>query len=214
MIAILRVVSLNCNGLGDKLKRKKLFRHLTRRNADVILLQETHTTDDTSKAFKSEWKRLRRGHFSVWNSGTSRSCGVAVLLRNKTTTKVIDSSHDAEGRVLTLQVLINDDVFQFVSVYAPNAPGSRPLFFENLDEHLFPDGDTLVGGDFNMVEDIQLDRSGGTPNSAHEKGKVELNQVKLDNDLVDIWRKNSPTAREYTWSSGNRLIHSRIDLHV
>ena len=56
----LHIVSLNCNNLGNKNKRKKLFRHLTRRNVDVVLLQETHTTPKLSKEYEAEWKRLRK----------------------------------------------------------------------------------------------------------------------------------------------------------
>ena len=62
-----------------------------------------------------------------------------------------------------------------------------------------------------MVEDINLDRVGGTPTSAHEKGKDQLVQLKQQCGLADIWRQKSQNVRKYTWSSPNSLIHSRID---
>ena len=212
MIATLNIVSLNCNGLGDRNKRRRLFRHLTRRNVDVILLQETHSTPDSSKLYKAEWKRLKRNHHSEWNSGTSRSCGVAVLLSNKNDTQIINTCRDPHGRVLNLQIRIDTEVYQFSSVYAPSIPGSRPLFNEELDNYFFPDGETIMGGDFNMVEDVNLDRVGGTIiMSTHQKGKTELVQLKQQQNLVDIWRDTYPTQREYTWSSPDNLIHSRLD---
>ena len=211
MIAQIRILSLNCNGLGDRVKRKRLFRHLIRRNIDVALLQETHTNTETSQKYEAEWKRLRRNHHSLWNSETSRSCGVAILINNKKTIQVINSAKDSHGRIQTIQVSINDNIYQFQSLYAPNNPGSRPLFFEDLHHYLFPDGESIIGGDFNMVEDINLDRVGGTPTSAHEKGKDQLVQLKQQCGLADIWRQKSQNVREYTWSSPNSLIHSRID---
>ena len=211
MISTLRILSLNCNGLGDRLKRKRLFRHFIRRNVDVVLLQETHTTKESAAMYEAEWKRLRRNHHSVWNSGTSRSCGVAILLNNKNDIHIINSSSDDHGRVITIQTSINDDVYQFQSLYAPNAPRSRPLFFNQLDQHLYPDGEIIMGGDFNMVEDISLDRAGGTPTSEHEKGKVQLTQLKLQKCLKDIWREKALNVREYTWSNPENTIHSRID---
>ena len=132
MIAQIRILSLNCNGLGDRVKRKRLFRHLIRRNIDVALLQETHTNTETSQKYEAEWKRLRRNHHSLWNSETSRSCGVAILINNKKTIQVINSAKDSHGRIQTIQVSINDNIYQFQSLYAPNNPGSRPLFFEDL----------------------------------------------------------------------------------
>ena len=207
----LHVVSLNCNGLGNNTKRKKLFRHFTRRNVDVVLLQETHTTPKLSKQYEAEWKRLKQNHHSHWNSGTSSSCGVAILLNNKQTIQTINLAKDSVGRILTIQTKLNDNIYQFQSIYAPNNPASRPQFFEDLHEYLFPDGETIMGGDFNMVEDITTDRVGGTPNSAHEKGKIELTQLQQQNQLIDVWRQKSLNIRDYTWSSADGLIHSRID---
>ena len=211
MISTLRVLSLNCNGLGDRLQRKRLFRHFIRRNVDVILLQETHTTQETAAIYGAEWKRLRRNHHSVWNSGTSRSRGVAILLKDKKEIQITDSSLDDQGRVITIQTLINDNLFQFQSLYAPNAPRLRPLFFDQLDRHLYPDGETIIGGDFNMVENNSLDRVGGTPTSEHERGKEQLNQQKVQYCLKDMWRQRAQHAREYTWSSADNTIHSRLD---
>ena len=61
-----------------------------------------------------------------------------------------------------------------------------------------------------MVEDVNIDRAGGTPTSAHEKGKNELSHLKLQSNISDIWRQKSKNIREYTWSSPN-LIHNRIE---
>ena len=211
MTSKLNVISLNCNGLGDKYKRKRLFRHFTRRNVDIVLLQETHSSIDTSPTYADEWKRMSPNHHSYWNSGTSRSCGVAILIANKRTTKVIDTAQDPNGRVFTVQAKIKKLTFQFQSIYAPNTPESRPSFFESLKDYLFPDGEVILGGDFNMVEDLNVDRVGGTVRPSHLKGKPELDDMKRNYSLVDQWRSISLQVREYTWSKPDRTIHSRLD---
>ena len=62
-----------------------------------------------------------------------------------------------------------------------------------------------------MVEDILLDRQGGNPNNTHMLGFHHLTQTKQGNNLVDIWRKENPDKRLFTYPDKNQLIHSRID---
>ena len=45
----------------------------------------------------------------------------------------------------------------------------------------------IVGGDFNMVEDLTLDRQGGTPNNIHLLGIQHLRKIKETNNLINIW---------------------------
>ena len=43
--AKLSILSLNINGMSEDKKRNKLFENLTNKNIDLILLQETHSTN-------------------------------------------------------------------------------------------------------------------------------------------------------------------------
>ena len=203
--------SLNCKGLGDPKKRKQILRHFYRKHTDIIILQETHTTADTSKTYAEEWQRLSPNHHSVWNSGTSRSCGVAILLKDKHTTPIIDSKQDMIGRTLTTQILYLNNVYQIQNIYVPDKPNLRPNFFDTLNNFTFPDSDTILGGDFNMVENTRYDRRGGTPTPTHTKGYTELQQHKQQLNLTDIWRENNLGLPAYTWFSPDKAIGSRID---
>ena len=49
----LQIESLNCNGLGDYRKRKKIMNHFFKRQVDIVLLQETHTTPTTAAEYKT-----------------------------------------------------------------------------------------------------------------------------------------------------------------
>ena len=50
-----------------------------------------------------------------------------------------------------------------VNIYAPN--NDDPFFFENVFNHLltFECEETILGGDFNLVLDVQKDKKGGNP---------------------------------------------------
>ena len=212
MATTLTIDSLNCRGLGDKKKRRRIFNHFFRRGIDIILLQETHTTQTTALQYKDEWKKLSRKHTSFWNSLSSRACGVAILIRDQTKTKILNSLQDDNGRIITLQFKCFNDTYQTQTIYAPSNPPSRPLFFQSLENYVFPDGQIIAGGDFNMVENPLIDRSGGTLSAKHTRGLPELQDYRIPLNLVDMWRELHPDSVAYSWSSlDDKDIHSRLD---
>lgn len=211
MAAVLRLESLNCKGLGSPAKRRQIMEHFKNKRCDIILLQETHATIQSERKYSREWKRMDPNHDSVWCSYSNRSCGVAVLLKDKKTTKLLDTRVDAEGRVATLQLEIGDRKIQVQCVYAPTAHEMRPEFFENLDMYTFPDCPAIVGGDFNMVEKPDMDRLGGTPSSNHMRGLSQLGAFKKLVHVVDLWREKYPAIKTYTFSTPDNKVHSRLD---
>ena len=67
----------------------------------------------------------------------------------------------------------------------------------------------VVGGDFNVIFNPNLDGSGGTK---RVKDSVKfLEDTFLEHDLVDIWRVRNPTAKRLTWSQKNPIIKRRLD---
>ena len=211
MMTTLKVSCLNCRGLGNRQKRQQIFNFFHQTAADVILLQETHTTIDSANRYKREWKRLSSKHRSYWNSVTSMSCGVAVLIADASALQYIDSKYCPEGRSLTVKVKVRGNTIQFLSVYAPTVPEVRPQYFENLNRFTFPDALLITGGDFNMVQNVDLDRSGGTITAAHTKGLQQLLIFQKQQDIKDVWREKNPTTHQYSWSSPDMHIHSRLD---
>ena len=214
----LNIVSLNCNGLGDPTKRNNIFNHFVNIGADIILLQETHTDPTRSKRYKTEWKQKSKHHDSLWNSSNepsnTRSAGVAILLRNCLTTYVTDKKQDDAGRIITIKIIHNNNIYQIQTVYAPNRPDRRGAFFEHVEDLLFPDCPLVQGGDFNMVENPQIDRFGGTPSNTHTKGLTELKQYKQKQQLIDIWREKNKDQRQFTWFAQQQnvnMIASRIN---
>ena len=100
---------------------------------------------------------------------------------------------------------------QITSAYAPNRPHLRTFFFDKLRQQLSPKYLTIIGGDYNMVEDVNIDRRGGTLSASHRIGLTELDKLKDDHQLIDIWRTQNKYKREYTWKSKEGKIRSRLD---
>ena len=67
----------------------------------------------------------------------------------------------------------------------------------------------IIGGDFNVVKDPDLDCFGGAPKQK-ESNKF-LNSICLNYDLVDIWRIRNPGSKLFTWKQNKPLIQRRLD---
>ena len=210
-MANILVASFNTNGLRTPTKRSKIFSHFHQSQYDIILLQETHILPADIPQWKSEWKTP-----SYWNPGpTNQSCGVAILLNSHKTFKVIDTGHDNHGRVLTLTILYDTVYLQIICIYAPVQPSQRPRFFLSLPPFFRPNSTHIVGGDFNLVSNPLLDRTGSPPAPNHTQGLPQLNLLLQQFNLLDIWRFNHPNHKQYTWNSqktNEPHIKSRLDV--
>ena len=51
----LEIASLNVRGLQDHNKRKRIFQTFRNLKFDIILLQETHSTDEDVVLWKKDW---------------------------------------------------------------------------------------------------------------------------------------------------------------
>lgn len=74
-----------------------------------------------------------------------------------------------------------------VNIYAPNNDNSN--FFQNrLDHNLsFDFEEVIMGGDFNLVMDVQKDKKGGKA-TEHSNSLKEVQNKANSLDLVDGWR--------------------------
>ena len=75
-------------------------------------------------------------------------------------------------------------------------------FFENLNKNIEDfvvnkEHRIIVGGDFNVALDSDLDCSGGKP--FKKESVKQIQDLCLDFDLVDIWRIRNPECKRFTW---------------
>jgi len=75
------LLSLNCNGLGDKSKRARLLQWLNYQRCDILFIQETHFTPAITMSLENEfieWKLLH-------SFGDSNARGCSILINKKIT---------------------------------------------------------------------------------------------------------------------------------
>ena len=68
---------------------------------------------------------------------------------------------DHEGRILQIPINIDDSDIQLLNVYAPNLPKEHRNVFDNLPEYIKGHTPFIMGGDWNCIENILLDKFGG-----------------------------------------------------
>ena len=202
----LEIASLNVRGLQDNNKRKRIFQTFRNSKFDIILLQETHSTDEDVVLWKKDW--IGRAFFSSLNSTKS---GVAILCKESKNFKVEFENSDKAGRIISVTVETQKNKFQITNIYAPNIPPQRKIFFDKLKCYVTPKYEVILGGDFNMVENLTIDRQGGNPNRLHQYGLEELNEIKQNCNLIDIWRTQNKFKTQFTYENDILDFKSRID---
>ena len=200
----LQLISLNVRGLRDEAKRKSIF-NFYRSKCNVLCMQETHSCQNTSNIWSSEWRGV-----SIYAHGTSAARGVAILFKKDFYCNITDICGDPNGRYLICRIEQNQKTFVLCNIYAPNA--DSPNFFRDLDRKLSSmEGEKIVVGDFNLVLNPLLDRR--NPVSANNNKSVEvLDSMCTDHYYVDVWRARNPGIRRYSWyRTRPKLSASRLD---
>ena len=121
----LTVRTYNCNGLGDREKRKRVLRKVREEvsKGGIVLLQETHVEDETLIGIQ-------------WNLGYVTSCvstqsaGVIILFDNSY--ECHETYKDHEGRIAIAVIENNIEKLIVVNIYAPCDPVAALVFMEAI----------------------------------------------------------------------------------
>ena len=207
MADTLNIGTFNVRGLRDYNKRCKVFNMLNLESSDVVFLQEIHCCHIKEVKY---WGTQFNGK-SFWAFGSKKSCGVAILLSSSLKFNVLNFVFDFKGRFLVSDVKINNAEFRFINVYAPNDSGERKLIISDLSKFLVCKN-VILGGDFNFVENIRMDKKGGSFKFG-DVGSVQMSYLKKDFGLCDPFRQNNQHSRQFTWERdrGHDKIQSRLD---
>ena len=203
------------SGLKNSKKRHNLFYWLRKRNSDIVFLQETHCH---SSNFEYKWSREWDGQ-SVWAYGTNNSKGVAVLFNRNYAFNFKTICKDTDGRLIVVDLDIQDKQFRLINVYAPNLPSERCKFITSkVKPYTKTDREIIYGGDHNCILDLDLDKTNVAcyPTKLQNKsqpGKDTKEMLDLMScaNLEDIWRRRNPTSVKYTWNHKGKNLGSRID---
>ena len=71
----------------------------------------------------------------------------------------------------------------------------------------------IIGGDYNLVLDVEKDKKGGLAKT-HKKSLEVINSYCEDLDLIDVWRIQNPEQRRFTWRQKNPEIQCRLDFFL
>ena len=121
------MLSLNVRGSRNFNKRRSLFAWCRKQNADIIFLQETHSTRDKEKQWKAEW-----GAPIEVARGSSNTRGLAILLHNGFDCNIKQKFVDPAGRYVGVQAQINDEKYHLFNVYGPNSDNQAAKFHDHL----------------------------------------------------------------------------------
>ena len=89
-------------GLGNFRKRRAIYTWCRKQKADLIFLQETHSTKNSESQWKKEW-----GSQIIFSHGSAIARGAAVLIRNGLDIAIQHEYLDSKGRMVMLKTVIN-----------------------------------------------------------------------------------------------------------
>ena len=189
------VLSLDINGLSDRLKRTALVDWLKCMKVDVACLQETHAPSHESirKWFANSGFRV------VLSSISAKRCSTALLVRDSySVTKVI---RDDGGRFVQALVDLGDDQLSFVSLYAPKKNLERNAFFASITGLI----------DLSRCRKRHPSFASSASAASQESG-VALQSLLSYTQTYPVWRTLHPTQTAYSWTHGSGKFASRINM--
>ena len=155
---VVKILTLNVNGLNNEAKRRNVMRYCEIKNCDVYLIQETHCCEKNVEKWSKEWRNLTKGK-SLWNNGSHRERGVAFLTKNDIEIKEI--TQDKRGRILAANFCKKEKEIWIINAYGPHDPQKKENLSKTLENHARKCDTFILSGDFNMVLNPTLDRQGG-----------------------------------------------------
>lgn len=112
----IKILTLNTSGIRQVSKRKLIFEYISQTGADVIYLQETHSSVEIENKWTSEW----RGK-ALWNSKSSTTAGTTILLANNRRRYTIsDSTQDMKERLQQATIKIGKTMLNLTNLHGYN----------------------------------------------------------------------------------------------
>lgn len=187
------------------MKRGNILAHLKKVNADIIFLQETHLKVHDHNRLRCKW--IEQIFHSTFNAG---SRGTAILIKKSVPFTAAKILPDTQGRYVIVTGKLYGHLVMLVNIYAPNVDDEQ--FIRSIISKL-PDIDThqlIIGGDFNLVLNTNLDRSSSKPAKISKSAKA-IQEFMGNYGIIDPWRVQNPNVRQYSFYSPVHQTYTRID---
>ena len=109
----MKVLTLNCRGLNNSLKRHLFYKHFLKYN--ICCLQESYVTNKTATLWENEWAG---SHFFV-QPGTNHSKGLIILINKSFVCNEVKEIKINE-RCLGISFIVDDKPYVIFNFYAPS----------------------------------------------------------------------------------------------
>lgn len=199
---------MNCRGLGGGKKRLDVLNFVKQKKYAIACLQDIHIDSDQENMVRAEW-----GAEVVISTYRSNARGVGIFISKGIEYKMHKSKVDKEGNFVILDITVEGKRLTLVSIYGPNT--DKPSFYKQIVDavRLFGNSSIIYCGDWNFVMDSDLDLDNykhvNNPNSR----KLILD-YKNDHGLVDVWRVEHESVRQYTWRQRHPRKQARLDFFL
>ena len=150
-------------------------------------MQETHFSQNIENKLIQDFKG------SLYQSnGTSNSRGVAIWIKKNVQFKLIDEYKDNEGRLLLINVEINNAIYTIINIYAPNNMNKRNTFFKQVDKFIneYSIGQIILAGDYNDILS-KIETKKIYQSKKFDKPVQNLKSMIKSHKLIDIWRQKT-----------------------
>ena len=196
----LSFITNNVKGIQSLKKRLKLMECFKSKitTHGILPLQETHSSSDDEQIWRDNF-----GGNNFFSHGKRNSCGVLISDIGTHNFVVNNQKTDNNGRILILDVTINDVNFVLINLYNANTETKQVSILNNFSSLLENFAVTLeknliLAGDFNLFLNSKLDAKGGKP-PIKKKSLAKLIRLKESCDLCDIWRIRNPVTSTFTF---------------
>ena len=200
------MISINVRGIANDKKRRAVF-DFHRKNADILIVQETHSNPKIESVWESEW-----GGRALYAHGETNARGIVAFVSKDIFARIDNITRDIEGRYLIFDLKEENVKITIVALYAPNI--DSPGFFKEIVKILREKSENkILVGDYNLTLDIEKDRLNTYHNN--NTARDEVLGIMEEFYLADTWRNRNEQAREFSWfkklSRGEDRKASRID---
>ena len=139
----------------------------------------------------------------LFSHGKTNSCGVLTGYYGTKKIEAINKNCDYYGRILFLEININNIIFTLINIYNTNNELDQVKTLTDLSEILecvdnIQNKNIIFVGDFNIIFDSFLDAQGGNP-ILKKHAVAKTIQIKQRLNLVDIWRIRNPKTKRYNF---------------
>ena len=188
-------------------KRLKLIKYFS-----FLFFQETHSTINDEIRWKDDFK----GEV-FYSHGKSNSCGVLICFIGPKKFFISNKLSNNDRRVLIFEVDIDDENLFLINLYNLNTEVEQLKTFSKLTEiltklHLTPNNNIICAGEFHLLFKNKFESFGGNPVFKNHFGE-KIFELKETYNLIDIWRKRNPKAKQYTFQQKHvsRFFQRRLD---